>query len=265
MNKILLTLTILFSYFSEWSIAQTDQYIWISGYVVDSATLSPVPYANIASFSQRQLYAADSKGHFYIQLPRQDSIKIVVIGYGTKVFRLDAFDENADDVFIFPLSRTSIMLKNIDINLKRGFIENAPASSMSLMENLHLPSDIIPYDKSKDLIPASYKPIFKYKPPVAAFFFHPVSYVSYFTTKSEKSKRKMVKVLKEEKSRHLMSRNLIKEVSGLDGDSLNEFIIFCNKNIKLLPEETIFSVRKKVFMALEDYNKQFRGAMNKNY
>jgi len=238
--------------------AQQDSLIWISGYITDSETQKPVPYANIASYSLHLLFAADSTGHFFVQLPRHDSVKIVVLGYGTKVFRIGSYTGNEDKSITFPLNRTSIMLKNIDINLKRGFIDdNRKPTSLGIMENLHLPSDIKPYDKSKDIIPASYKPVFKYKPPVVVFFLHPVSYINYFAGKQQKEKRKMVKTLKEEKSKELMSRSLIKEVSGLDGDSLNAFIIFCNKNVKLSPKETIFSVRKKVFLTLEDYNKQF--------
>lgn len=231
--------------------------MWISGYVTDNETHKPVPYANIASYSQHQLFAADSTGHFFIQLPHHDSVKIVVLGYETRVFKLNSFTKNEEETFTFPLNRTSIMLKNIDINLKRGFIDaSKEITSLGIMENLHLPADIIPYDKSKDFIPASYKPVFKHKPPVIAFLIHPVSYVSYFTGKKEKEKRKMVKLIYSQKADSLMNRNLIAEISGLKGDSLQNFIIYCNRNVKTSIKDNNVSVRRKVFDALERYLQQ---------
>jgi hypothetical protein len=228
--------------------------IWISGTVVDSSSHAPVPYANIASYSQHQLFAANAKGHFYIQLPKHDSIKIVVMGYGIKVFRLDTLTETEAETFIFSISRISIMLKNIDINLKRGYLDDERMNTPEgIMDNLNLPADIIPYDKSKDIIPASAKPVFKHEPPVAAFFFHPVSYINYYAGNNEKEKRKMVKLIKQGKSRDIMNRKLIEELTGLSGDSLENFIMFCNRNIDLQPNEDEASVRRKVFFAFEKY------------
>ena len=257
MKRFLYIYILMVTYLPQLLFAQTDSLVWINGSVVDSDSHQPVPYANIASYKQHMLYATDSVGHFYFQLPAHDSIKIVILGYKTKVFLLDSLTEDADNNLVLPVSRTSIMLDNVDIKLKRGFWDDKTFTATELMDNLHLPADIIPYDKSKDIIPASVKPVFRREPPVVAFFFNPVSYIHYYAGKDQKSKRKMVKLLKTEKSRNLMSRDLIKEVSGLKGDTLNNFIIFCNKNVKLSPKETIFSVRKKVFLALEDYNKRF--------
>ena len=258
MKKAFYISLFLFSTFLLKSYSQSDSTIWISGTVIDSASHTPVPFANIASYSQHQLFAANAKGHFYIQLPKHDSIKIVVMGYGIKVFRLDSLTETEAETFVFPISRKSIMLKNIDINLKRGYFDDARMNTPEgIMDNLNLPADIIPYDKSKDIIPASAKPVFKYDPPVVAFFFHPVSYVSYYAGKQQKSKRKMVEILKAQKSDTLLTRSLIREISGFSGDTLENFIIHCNKNINLNNHEDIFSVRKKVFLLLEGYKRQF--------
>ena len=50
-----------------------------------------------------------------------------------------------------------------------------------------------------------------------------------------------------------MNRKLIEELSGLSGDSLENFIMFCNRNIDLQPNEDEASVRRKVFFAFEKY------------
>ena len=252
-----LSAILLFLAFAYTSFSQTDSLIWISGSVVDSASSKPVPFANIASYSSHLLFAADSLGHFALQLPIHDSIKIFVLGYGIKIFKLDSVFNGEEETILFPVSQTSIMLKNININLQRGFIDaDEKITSVGIMENLNLPSDIIPYDKSKDLIPASYKPVFKSKPPVAALFFHPVSYINYFASKNEKSKRKMVELLSYHQNDSLLTNDLIREVSGLSDNFLEEFIIFCNKNIKVNPQDDIYTIRKKIFFAFEKYLKR---------
>ncbi len=236
--------------------SQSDSIIWISGDVVEESTYLPVPYANIASYTQHVLFAADSTGHFYIRLPQHDSIMIVAMGYEMKVFRLDPMIKDDEENITFLIKRSSIMLKNVDIKLKRSYFDSIEmANRANLMENLHLPADIKPYDKSKDIIPASYKPIFRHKPPPVAFFIHPISYVSYFTSKRERSKRKMVKLVKAERKDTINYRKLISDVSGLSGDSLEMFIMYCNKNLKITPKENIYAIRKKVFLAFEEFLK----------
>lgn len=237
--------------------AQTDSMTWVNGKIIDSNTLKAVPYANIASYSQHLMYAADSTGSFYIQLPVGDSVKVVVLGYYSKVFKIDSVSTQNNDISFFPLNRSSIMLSNVDINLQRKLFDTEDKleskSSGFDNSNLHLPKDIVMYDKSKDIIPASYKPVFKSRPPLVVFFFHPLSYINYFTSKKERMKRKMSKIIYSEKKMLHLSNKLIEEVSGFEGDELQQFTIYCNKSIKIKANDTNSTLKQKVFMALENY------------
>jgi hypothetical protein len=237
--------------------AQSDSAVWINGKIIDSGSGKPVPYANIASYSQHLMYAADSTGSFYIQLPYMDSVKVVVLGYHSRVFRIDSVSNLNEDISLFPLSRSSIMLSNVDVNLRRGFF-----SSDKELErkgkgfedyDLHLPRDIVMYDKSKDIIPASYKPVFRHRPPVVAFLIHPISYINYFTSKRERSKRRISKIIYSQKKKVQLSNDIIKEISGFKDDELERFIIYCNKNIKIKTNDTESTLKQKVFLALEEY------------
>ena len=238
--------------------AQTDSTVWINGKVIDSSSGKPVPYANIASYSQHLMYAADSTGGFYIQLPFNDSVKVVVLGYHPKVFKVDSFSNQNDEITLFPLNQSSIMLNNVDINLRRGYFSSDKEFGLKGKEfensNLHLPRDIVMYDKSKDIIPASYKPVFRRRPPLVVFFLHPISYISYFTSKRERSKRKMSKIIYAQKKMVQLSNDMIKEISGFEGDKLQQFIIYCNKNIKIKTKDTESTLRQKVFQALEKFS-----------
>lgn len=252
-KRFVISISILFLLTGK-AVPQQDSIVWISGNVIDSGTSAPVPYANIASYTRHIIFAADSLGHFYIQLPRHDSIKIIVLGYDMKVFKLDSMITDDEEEVTFRINRGSIMLKNVDIKLKRSYFDSiGMANRKNLMENLHLPGDIIPYDKSKDVIPASYKPVFKHKPPPLAFFFHPVSYISYFTSKQEKSKRNMVILVKSARKDTLMYRDLIKEVTGFTGEALNKFVIYCNKNLKIGPKDDVYEIRRKIFLIFDEY------------
>jgi hypothetical protein len=237
--------------------AQTDSTVWINGKVIDSDTGKPVSYANIASYSQHLMYAADSIGNFYILLPFNDSVKVVVLGYHSEVFKVDSVYNQNEDVLLFPLSRSSIMLNNVDINLRRGYFssdkEFEPKGKDFEGSDLHLPRDIVMYDKSKDIIPSSYKPVFRHRPPIIAFLIHPISYISYFTSKRERSKRRISKIIYSQKKKVQLSNYIIKEISGFKDDELERFIIYCNKNIKIKTNDTESTLKQKVFLALEEY------------
>ncbi len=237
--------------------AQTDSTVWITGKIINSNSRKAVPYANIASYSQHLMYAADSTGSFYIQLPFNDSIKVVVLGYYSKVFKIDSVPIQSDGISLFPLDRSTIMLNNVDINLQRKLFNTedeleAKGSDFD-NSNLHLPGDIVMYDKSKDIIHASYKPVFKSRPPLIVFFFHPLSYINYFASKKERMKRKMSKIIYSEKKMVHLSNALIEEISGYEGDELQQLIIYCNKSIKIKTNDTKSTLKQKVFMALEEF------------
>ncbi len=237
--------------------AQTDSIVWISGKVIDSDSGKPVPYANIASYSQHLMYAADSTGSFYIQFSFKDSVKVVVLGYYSKVFRIDSVSSRNEDISLFPLSRSSIMLNNVDINLHTGYFSSDKEFELKGKDfegsDLHLPGDIIMYDKSKDIIPSSYKPVFSRRPPVIVFFFQPLSYITYFTSKKERSKRKMSKIIYSQKKMVHLTNDIIKEISGFEGDELEQFVIYCNKSVMIKTSDTKSTLKQKVFLALEEY------------
>jgi hypothetical protein len=242
--------------------AQSDSLILISGRIVEKSSNAPVPFAYIASFTRHLMYSTDSSGRFYIELPVKDSIKVVMLGFESSVIKIDSLLAIGEDEVVIPIRRTSIMLNNIDINLRSSLFSVDERSKKDAEDfetkDLNLPADVVPYDKSKDIIPASIKPVFKYEPPVIVFFLHPVSYINYFTSKKEKEKRKMVKIIMSQKSDTLFTRELVQEVSGFKGDSLEKFIIYCNQNLRLEQNDDIFSVRKKVFLMLESYNAGFK-------
>jgi len=150
------------------------------------------------------------------------------------------------------------MLNNVDINLRRGYFDSNKELEYKDNDfdnsNLNLPGDIVMYDKSKDIIPASYKPIFKRRPPLAVFFFHPISYITYFTSKKERSKRKISKIIYSQKKMVQLSSDIIKEVSGFEDEELQNFIVYCNKNIKIKMCDTKTALKQKVFFALEKYH-----------
>jgi len=51
-----------------------------------------------------------------------------------------------------------------------------------------------------------------------------------------------------------LSSDIIKEVSGFEDEELQNFIVYCNKNIKIKMCDTKTTLKQKVFFALEKYH-----------
>jgi len=234
--------------------AQENQ-VWLHGQVVRQADGAVIPFAQIASYKKTTLFAADSMGEFRIILDAKDKIKVVALGFESRTFFLDSINVDADEQYTFPLKQTTYQIEQVDINSNHHYnkyLSQLKAMRSKQMEmDLGLPADI-ELGKVRE-IPADIQPVFKRRPPVIAALANPLSYVHYYTSKSEKQKRNMLILLADEKQRRLLSVELIQEVSGLQGRELELFTMYCNVNIKLLNEDDETSIRYKVIDLYKAY------------
>ena len=236
---------------------QTRQ-VWLHGQVVSAETNQPVPLAQIASFMKVKIFAADSAGEFRIILDANDSIKVVALGFEPLMIGLDTMNIEADIKYLFKLKRTSYLIRQIDVHYSPEYSSymdklKAQAYTRSNSTNLNLP-DGIELGRQPD-VPVDILPTYRKNPPAIAAFFQPANVLYYYTSKSEKQKRKMMKLLKFEKQRQMMTVDMMQEVSGLVGEPLEEFIKYCNANIKFSERDTPLSIKYKVVDLLNEYNK----------
>ncbi|MCG8581231.1 MAG: hypothetical protein MI866_15020 [Bacteroidales bacterium] len=248
---------ILFLIISVSTIAQHKQ-VWLHGQVVNKDNNKHIALAQIASYKNMKLFAADSLGQFRVILDSNDSIKIVAIGYKALTINLDSMYIDADLMYSFLLEPMSYMIDRVDINSNRhyaNYLDELKALRSKQMEmDLQLPSHIQLGRQPE--IPVDVLPTFKRGPMISDFIYKPVDVLYYYTARSEKRKRKMMKLLAYEKQQKKLTRELIKGVCGYEGDQLNDFIAYCNANIQVESNDTTVTLRYKIWDLLMQFQKR---------
>lgn len=231
------------------------QQVWLHGRVVRQSDSLNIPLAQIASYKNMNVYAADSLGEFRVIISNNDSLKVFALGFEPQVFRIDTLQIDADEVYYFPLSQISYQIQQVDIHNNiffNNYMDKLRAMRRKQMEmNLNLPSDI-KLGQEREM-PADRQPLFKDGPGVIGSILSPASALYYATSKSEKQKRNLVKIIEDEGNRQLLTVELMTEISGLSGDELNAFIVFCNANIKISSNDDSLSIKYKVIDLFEEY------------
>ncbi|WP_289055024.1 hypothetical protein [Carboxylicivirga marina] len=231
--------------------------VWLHGKVISQSNKRPIPLAQIASYKKMNVYVADSVGEFRIILDSKDSIRVLALGFDAHTFSLNSFEVDADRMYTFSLKPIAYQIEQIDINANKhynDYMENLKAMRRKQMEmDLQLPSHI-QLGRKPD-VPVDILPSYRRNPPVLAAILQPANFIYYHTAKSEKQKRKMMKVLKYEKQRQYMTNEMMQKISGLKGDKLNGFIIYCNANIKFEKNDTPLSIKYKVVDLFEAYKR----------
>ncbi len=234
---------------------QTRQ-VWLHGKIISKESSLPIPLAQIASYKKVKIFAADSAGEFRIILDANDSIKVVALGFEPITVGLDTMKIDADVKYLFKLKRTSYLIQQIDVHYSPEYTSymdklKARAYTRSNSMDLKLPSDI-ELGRTPD-VPVDILPTYKKNPPVLAAVFQPANVIYYYTSKSEKQKRKMMKLLKHEKQRQMMTVDMLRDVSGLSGKELEALTLYCNANIKFSDKDTPTSVKFKVVDLFNEY------------
>jgi len=248
MKKLYTYIILLSSVVWFTKVVAQDKQVWLHGKVVHQADSVSIPLAQIASYQKVNLFAADSVGEFRVILSANDSIKVIALGFEPRVFHLSTMNIHPDEVVLLPLKRASYLIKQVDINFYKGY--NDYTSHLKEIRNkqkemdLHLPAHI-QLGRAPE-IPPDIQPTFKENPGIVGAIASPLSFMYFHTSKSEKRKRKMVKLMEQNKLRKLLSTDLIKSVSGLEGEELQEFIVYCNANVKFKKNDNETSIKYKV-------------------
>jgi hypothetical protein len=235
--------------------ANAQQQVWLHGKVVRQSDHAVIPLAQIASFKKMNMFAADSDGEFKVILDANDSIKVLALGFESRIFHLDSLHVDADLVYQFPLVQSSYEIKQVDIHSNvhyNNYIDILKAEKQKRQEmDLMLPGDIKLGQKPD--IPADIRPDYSGPPPILAAVIQPLSFIDYYTSKTDKRKRQYMELLKTEKQLNLLTNDMMQEVSGLEGEALKTFVIFCNANIKLNNKDTELSIKYKVIDLYNEY------------
>jgi len=224
-----------------------DPIVWIKGVVLDEQTHRPIGNIQLASYKKQHLYVANEKGEFSNNFDINDSIKIFGLGFESKTLKVrDCI--GSDSTIEVVLSRKTYLIRSVDV---------APQRELAL----HLPSDIKLGEKNKTP-PAQRNDDFSSKPPVYVAVLNPLAFAHYYTSKSEKRKRayrkEMINYDKQLKIDQFYNRDIIKEISGLDGENLDRFIVYCNVHLKIDENRNAIIVKQWIKELYVEYKERIK-------
>ena len=90
----------------------------------------------------------------------------------------------------------------------------------------------------------------------------PITALYDLLSKEGKSKRKLAEILKQEELERILypkyNRELVGRISGLEGNELNDFMIFCNFDPEFLLKANDYQIAEAIFRKLDEWEKQGR-------
>jgi len=203
--------------------------------VWDEINKMPIENIQVISYETTQVFITDEEGSLRSTFSISDSLRINGIGYSPYTLKVSDF-VGQEGYRNFYLERTSIMIREVDV---------APHKELAL----HMPDDI-KVGVINETPPALRNDGYSSKPGVVAAVLTPASFAYYHLSKSEKQKRNARKKIAESKEQDkismLYNREIVAEVSGYEGELLDEFMIYCNVHLKLKSSDNQLLVKQQI-------------------
>jgi hypothetical protein len=94
---------------------------------------------------------------------------------------------------------------------------------------------------------------FNRKPPVIVAVINPLSYAQFYLSRKEKAKRKLRNAIAGEKLMSLLQRQEVERLSGYSGRQLDEFWLYCIRQIRIEPQDDSVTLELKILEAQKNF------------
>ena len=222
----------------------------VKGQVIDEITKEGVVNAQVLNMRVRGGTMTDAFGKFSIQADPMDTLTFKSLNYKEKRVPVSAIFTGENGVPKITMSPTRILLDQVEVN-----------SSTQKINLYGIPGgkpSTVPQELRSDY--------FGSRPKNITAVVKPISFLSYYLSKDEKEKRTALTAIHTEKDWQILSlvynRDVIQKISGLKGDSLDDFMLYCNAFNKLPTNATTFEVEQRIRELLVEYNEKKSKAKN---
>ena len=226
-------------------------------------TLEYVPLVHIYNERTHKTNVSDTDGNFMIKVNKGDTLVFSAIGYYFKVVYVTDSLLKKETVFIellprkYEISEARVYaLGNYEQFKQKVLALKLPETrTCKLRKYLH------------DLSRKAGKEI-KYQQEMDKLTQGGVLYAIPIRSPEEIEMIKLKKILEKEKVRKIIdekfNRNIVSDVTGLKGEDLTEFMVFCNFSDKYLLETNQYDIMVRVLEKLEVYKKLKDSGFNFN-
>lgn len=206
----------------------------IKGQLIDELTKDGVGYAQVLNMRVRGGTMADATGNFSIQADPSDTLTFKSLNYKSKKVPVSEIVNAKNGIAKIMLSPVRILLNQVEVE------GTGPKVNMNG----------IPIGKSVSTPVELRSDYFASKPTPLTALFKPLSFISYYTSKSEKEKRATLSAIHSEHDWQILSlvynKDVIHRISGLTGNALEDFMLYCNAFNGLPVNANSYDVEKRI-------------------
>ncbi len=227
---------------------------WIHARVICINNNQSLPHTQVGSYSRNLMFACDSTGEFRAAFPAGDSLKVLALGYTTRIVHIDSLLKQKSDIKIIELHPIHYQLETVDVTPYTEYSEfrdhlvNEREQQKELDKSLQFkqPTDTLAYQYAT----------YRSKPSVLNAIVNPLSFIYYNTSRSERIKVKAQKRMQEDKIRSRLTKELVHRLTQLENEELDIFLIYCNIKISLTEHDNEASISVKVMNLYQQYLKE---------
>jgi len=240
-----------------------DSIISISGQIVTTKGLSPIPLAHLIIKGQRSGKICDSLGTFHLQIKQSDTLVISALGYRTQNWPVPfIFNNTIPSFFQIPLEKMAYVLKEVDVfalgswdEFKADFVKLEIKDDYVI--NKQIIKELAPYNtKPPNIIPPQYRTTIE-KPRISDAIFKPAHFLFTKFNSKEKSKRKVSKMIRNEWKLKKLSKNYNAEIvsanTGLKGDALEDFMAYCGPKLEITEVTSRYDILEQIVHNYKEY------------
>ncbi|MBS2096842.1 peptidase associated/transthyretin-like domain-containing protein [Carboxylicivirga linearis] len=252
--NLLFTLIYILLFLSIQINAQHKYENWIHGRVVDAKSNEPIPNTQVGSYKRSLMFACDSLGTFKVNFPAGDSIKVLALGYISKIIYLDSLLNQDSEIKIIKLQPIHYELDEVNVSAFKEYHQFTD----KLVEIREKQKELDPsFRNTKPFDSLAHaRPIYNEKPPIIAAIFQPVNFIYYYASPKERQRVKSLKQVQEDKIRSRLTRELVQKITSFEGQELDNFLIYCNLNISLNEGDNETSITNKVMYLYKQYQNE---------
>jgi hypothetical protein len=203
----------------------------------------PVPYVHVVNMRNHGGTTTDARGNFSLEMLNVDSLGISAIGF-MKEFAHVPLPYKKDSVLTIWIKPIRFAIGEVEVNGKSN--------------ELHMKG--LGTGKPVDIAPELRGDAFNSKPPWYAAIFAPASFLQYYISRREKEKREVRKVMVSEKRwEHLSqfyNKDVVKELTGLEGSEADSFMVYFNSKGILNETNNNYQVREAILHQFNLYRKE---------
>ena len=240
-------LILLFSF--QANAQKEDSVITLYGKLYDSKDFSAVEYAHIINLDSPHATISDSAGFFEIKLQAGDTLQITSIGYHDETVTINEY---------LPAIFRSISMEQRTYDISS--VEITPWGTYQDFKNKFISLDLD--DPEEDVHPLLWRdlPRAPAEPePHNPGVLNPVSFLYDVFSGNRKERIKYNEILskktKERKIRSKYNKEIVSNLTGLEGEELEEFMEFCNFSEAELLNKTGYKILKEVKQKYQIFKK----------